>query len=97
YAVNAAPWDIGGPQPVIRQLVALGAVRGEVDLDFGRVIATATGNADSSSELSPIAQEGKTVVQSAPPEGTLEGTGYWVIDPALGQDTPTRPASTPGP
>ncbi|SIC99607.1 Uncharacterised protein [Mycobacteroides abscessus subsp. abscessus] len=30
YAVNAAPWDIGGPQPVIRQLVALGAVRGEV-------------------------------------------------------------------
>ncbi|AMU67215.1 hypothetical protein E3G59_001564 [Mycobacteroides abscessus] len=69
----------------------------EVDLDFGRVIATATGNADSSSELSPIAQEGKTVVQSAPPEGTLEGTGYWVIDPALGQDTPTRPASTPGP
>ncbi|SIJ76784.1 Methyltransferase domain [Mycobacteroides abscessus subsp. bolletii] len=34
YAVNAAPWDIGGPQPVIRQLVALGAVRGEV-LDPG--------------------------------------------------------------
>ncbi|MBE5505655.1 hypothetical protein E3G54_002963 [Mycobacteroides abscessus] len=34
YAVNAAPWDIGGPQPVIRQLAALGAVRGEV-LDPG--------------------------------------------------------------
>ncbi|MBB4856394.1 outer membrane murein-binding lipoprotein Lpp [Mycobacteroides chelonae] len=69
----------------------------EVDLDFGRVIATATGGADSSSELTPIAQEGKTVLKSAPPEGVLDGTGYWVIDPALGQDTPTRPASTPGP
>ncbi|WP_422121220.1 class I SAM-dependent methyltransferase [Mycobacteroides chelonae] len=34
YAVGVAPWDIGGPQPVIRQLVALGAVRGEV-LDPG--------------------------------------------------------------
>ncbi|MDO3100491.1 class I SAM-dependent methyltransferase [Mycobacteroides abscessus subsp. abscessus] len=34
YAVNAAPWDIGGPQPVIRQLAALGAVQGEV-LDPG--------------------------------------------------------------
>ncbi|MGC7367807.1 class I SAM-dependent methyltransferase [Mycobacteroides abscessus subsp. abscessus] len=34
YAVNAAPWDIGQAQPVIRQLVALGAVRGEV-LDPG--------------------------------------------------------------
>jgi SAM-dependent methyltransferase len=30
----ATPWDIGGPQPVVRQLVALGAVRGEV-LDPG--------------------------------------------------------------
>jgi ubiquinone/menaquinone biosynthesis C-methylase UbiE len=28
------PWDIGGPQPVVRQLVAYGAVRGEV-LDPG--------------------------------------------------------------
>ncbi|WP_100485980.1 class I SAM-dependent methyltransferase [Mycobacteroides abscessus] len=34
YAVSVAPWDIGGPQPAIRQLVALGAVRGEV-LDPG--------------------------------------------------------------
>lgn len=34
YAVNAAPWDIGEAQPVIRQLVALGAVQGEV-LDPG--------------------------------------------------------------
>ncbi|GAB2655579.1 class I SAM-dependent methyltransferase [Prescottella soli] len=31
---TATPWDIGGPQPVIRQLVALGAVKGEV-LDPG--------------------------------------------------------------
>ncbi|MBX9640643.1 MAG: class I SAM-dependent methyltransferase [Mycobacteriaceae bacterium] len=30
----ATPWDIGGPQPVVRQLVAVGAVRGEV-LDPG--------------------------------------------------------------
>jgi len=30
----ATPWDIGGPQPVVRRLVALGAVRGEV-LDPG--------------------------------------------------------------
>jgi SAM-dependent methyltransferase len=30
----ATPWDIGGPQPVVRQLVALGAVKGEV-LDPG--------------------------------------------------------------
>jgi SAM-dependent methyltransferase len=30
----ATPWDIGGPQPVVRQLVALGAVSGEV-LDPG--------------------------------------------------------------
>jgi SAM-dependent methyltransferase len=30
----ATPWDIGGPQPVVKQLVALGAVRGEV-LDPG--------------------------------------------------------------
>src|SRR6476661_3087088 len=30
----ATPWDIGGPQPVVQQLVALGAVRGEV-LDPG--------------------------------------------------------------
>ncbi|MDI3314122.1 MAG: class I SAM-dependent methyltransferase [Mycobacterium sp.] len=29
-----APWDIGGPQPVVQQLVAYGAVRGEV-LDPG--------------------------------------------------------------
>src|ERR1700757_1548729 len=28
------PWDIGGPQPVVQQLVAYGAVRGEV-LDPG--------------------------------------------------------------
>jgi SAM-dependent methyltransferase len=27
---TATPWDIGGPQPVVRQLVALGAVKGEV-------------------------------------------------------------------
>src|SRR6201987_1678993 len=25
----ATPWDIGGPQPVVQQLVALGAVKGE--------------------------------------------------------------------
>ena len=31
---TATPWDIGGPQPVVRQLVALGAVKGEV-LDPG--------------------------------------------------------------
>lgn len=70
-----------------------------VDQDFGRLIATATGGADasSSSGFSPIAQEGKTVVQSAPPEGALERTGYWVIDPELGQDTPTHPANVPGP
>src|SRR6202034_881114 len=30
----ATPWDIGGPQQVVRQLVALGAVKGEV-LDPG--------------------------------------------------------------
>ncbi|GBE67097.1 hypothetical protein MFM001_35590 [Mycobacterium sp. MFM001] len=30
----ATPWDIGGPQPVITQLVALGAIKGEV-LDPG--------------------------------------------------------------
>lgn len=30
----ATPWDIGGPQPVVQQLVALGAVKGEV-LDPG--------------------------------------------------------------
>ncbi len=30
----ATPWDIGGPQPVVRRLVALGAVKGEV-LDPG--------------------------------------------------------------
>ena len=30
----ATPWDIGGPQPVVRQLVALGAIKGEV-LDPG--------------------------------------------------------------
>ncbi|MGO9384515.1 MAG: class I SAM-dependent methyltransferase [Mycobacterium sp.] len=30
----ATPWDIGGPQPVVKQLVALGAIRGEV-LDPG--------------------------------------------------------------
>lgn len=30
----ATPWDIGGPQPVVERLVALGAVRGEV-LDPG--------------------------------------------------------------
>jgi hypothetical protein len=28
------PWDIGGPQPVVQQLVAHGALRGEV-LDPG--------------------------------------------------------------
>jgi SAM-dependent methyltransferase len=30
----ATPWDIGGPQPVVQQLVSLGAIRGEV-LDPG--------------------------------------------------------------
>ncbi|MCV7381477.1 SAM-dependent methyltransferase [Mycobacterium alsense] len=30
----ATPWDIGGPQPVVRRLVALGAINGEV-LDPG--------------------------------------------------------------
>ncbi|MFP2990321.1 class I SAM-dependent methyltransferase [Mycobacterium intracellulare] len=34
YREGAAPWDIGGPQPIIRQLIALGAVRGRV-LDPG--------------------------------------------------------------
>ncbi|GAB7144404.1 class I SAM-dependent methyltransferase [Mycobacterium riyadhense] len=35
YGLPAAtPWDIGGPQPVVQQLVALGAIRGEV-LDPG--------------------------------------------------------------
>jgi SAM-dependent methyltransferase len=31
---TATPWDIGGPQPVVQQLVALGGVKGEV-LDPG--------------------------------------------------------------
>ena len=31
---GGTPWDIGGPQPVVRRLVALGAIRGEV-LDPG--------------------------------------------------------------
>ena len=31
---TATPWDIGGPQPVVQQLVAYGGVRGEV-LDPG--------------------------------------------------------------
>ncbi|MCV7408814.1 methyltransferase [Mycobacterium florentinum] len=31
---TATPWDIGGPQPVVRQLVALGAIKGDV-LDPG--------------------------------------------------------------
>jgi SAM-dependent methyltransferase len=31
---TATPWDIGGPQPVVQQLVALGAIKGEV-LDPG--------------------------------------------------------------
>ena len=26
----ATPWDIGGPQPVVQQLVSLGAIKGEV-------------------------------------------------------------------
>jgi len=30
----ATPWDIGGPQPVVQQLVAVGAIKGEV-LDPG--------------------------------------------------------------
>lgn len=34
YRQGAAPWDLGGPQPIIRQLIALGAVRGRV-LDPG--------------------------------------------------------------
>jgi SAM-dependent methyltransferase len=35
YGLPAAtPWDIGGPQPVVQQLVALGAIKGEV-LDPG--------------------------------------------------------------
>lgn len=34
YRADAAPWDIGECQPVIRQLVALGAVKGDV-LDPG--------------------------------------------------------------
>jgi SAM-dependent methyltransferase len=32
--ITLTPWDIGGPQPVVQQLVAYGAVRGEV-LDPG--------------------------------------------------------------
>src|ERR1700728_3503695 len=31
---TATPWDIGGPQPVVQQLFALGAIKGEV-LDPG--------------------------------------------------------------
>ncbi|MBS9532048.1 class I SAM-dependent methyltransferase [Mycobacterium sp. M1] len=31
---SSTPWDIGGPQPAVRRLVALGAIRGEV-LDPG--------------------------------------------------------------
>jgi SAM-dependent methyltransferase len=31
---TATPWDVGGPQPVVQQLVALGAINGEV-LDPG--------------------------------------------------------------
>lgn len=31
---TATPWDIGGPQPAVRRLVALGAIKGEV-LDPG--------------------------------------------------------------
>jgi SAM-dependent methyltransferase len=33
-APTATPWDIGGPQPVVQQLFALGAIKGEV-LDPG--------------------------------------------------------------
>lgn len=69
----------------------------EVDLDFGRLIGTATGTIDANSELTPIAQDGKTVIQSPPPEGVLERTGYWVIDPGLGADTPTQAANAIAP
>lgn len=31
---SATPWDVGGPQPVVRRLAALGVIRGEV-LDQG--------------------------------------------------------------
>lgn len=67
-----------------------------VDLDFGRLLATATSGADSSSEFTPIDPGGKTVVMSAPPEGVLEGTGYWVIDPDKPQPGSTKPAGVPG-
>jgi hypothetical protein len=32
---TATPWDIGGPQPVVQQLVALGAVKGEISDAIG--------------------------------------------------------------
>ena len=41
----ATPWDIGGPQPVVQQLVALGVIKGEV-LDPGTAPATMLAGCD---------------------------------------------------
>ena len=41
----ATPWDIGGPQPVVQQLVSLGAIKGEV-LDPGTALASILAGCD---------------------------------------------------
>jgi SAM-dependent methyltransferase len=56
------PWDIGGPQPVVQQLVAFGGVRGEV-LDPGTgpghhaIYFTQKGYAATGIDSSPVGIE----------------------------------------
>jgi hypothetical protein len=45
----ATPWDIGGPQPVVKQLVSLGAVKGEVA--FEQMVAR---NPDLAENMQPM-------------------------------------------
>lgn len=58
----ATPWDIGGPQPVVQQLAALGAIRGEV-LDPGTgpghhaIYLASQGHSVTGIDVSPTAIE----------------------------------------
>ncbi|EUA00272.1 methyltransferase domain protein [Mycobacterium kansasii 824] len=65
----ATPWDIGGPQPVVQQLVALGAIR-------GRCSTRAPGRATMPSTTPPRASRPPASTGRWPPSsvpGTMRG------------------------
>jgi hypothetical protein len=85
----ATPWDIGGPQPVVQQLVAFGGVRGEV-LDPGNhaIYFAQKGYAATGIDSSPVGIEpGQAQCAACRGAGELSGGRR---DQARGAGQPVR-------